>query len=285
MTKHDHEHDHEHDREQDRQHDHDREPSAEDGAPDRRAAPAIRTVALGKDFAGFTAVDRVNLSVAAGHVHALVGPNGAGKTTLFNLLTGVHRPTRGRVEMAGADVTGAAPERIARLGVARSFQITRLFDTLTAREHVELALAAGTHLGRRVLGSPRAFGRFRAESGRLLEEVGLARRADDVAGSLPYGQKRALELATALALDPRILLLDEPTAGMGLEDVARTVDLIRRIRTGRTVVMVEHNMSVVADLADRVTVLQAGAILAEGPYARIRQDSRVVAAYLGSAHA
>ncbi|NUP50759.1 MAG: ABC transporter ATP-binding protein [Catenulispora sp.] len=245
----------------------------------------VRTVALSKDFAGFTAVDRVNLSVTAGHVHALVGPNGAGKTTLFNLLTGVHRPSRGRIEVAGRDVTGSTPERIAGLGVARSFQITKLFDTLTVAEHVELALAARTRIGYRFWASGRTFARFRDEAARLLESVGLVRRSADAAGSLPYGQRRALELACALALDPKVLLLDEPTAGMGVEDISRTVELIQQVRAGRTIVMVEHNMSVVADLADKVTVLQAGVILAEGPYQKIRQDPRVVTAYLGSAHA
>lgn len=247
--------------------------------------PVLRTVGLGKDFAGFTAVDRVDLSVRVGDVHVLVGPNGAGKTTLFNLLTGFHRPTRGRILLAGADITGAAPERIARLGVARSFQITRLFDSMTLRAHLELALAAPTGLGHRFLRSDRVLRRFRGRSLDLLDSVGLADRAQEAAGTLPYGQKRALELALALALDPQVLLLDEPTAGMGVEDVTRTVELIKRIKKGRTIVMVEHNMSVVADLADRVSVLQAGAILVEGTYAKVRQDPRVVAAYLGSSHA
>lgn len=246
------------------------------------AEPVLRTAGLGKDFAGFTAVDRVDLAVRPGDVHVLVGPNGAGKTTLFNLLTGFHRPSRGKVWLAGAEITGAAPERIARLGVARSFQITRLFDSMTLRAHLELALAAPTGLGFRFLRSERTLKRFRTRSGELLDAVGLADRAEDPAGALPYGQKRALELALALALDPRVLLLDEPTAGMGAEDVARTVELIKRVKEGRTVVMVEHNMSVVADLADRVSVLQAGALLVEGSYAEVRQDQRVVAAYLGS---
>ena len=246
------------------------------------AEPILRTVGLGKDFAGFTAVERVDLAVRPGDVHVLVGPNGAGKTTLFNLLTGFHQPSRGRVLLAGADITGAAPERIARLGVARSFQITRLFDTMTLRSHLELALAGPAGLGFRFLRSDRVLRRFRTRSDELLDAVGLADRAEDTAGALPYGQKRALELALALALDPQVLLLDEPTAGMGVEDVERTVELIKTVKKGRTVVMVEHNMSVVADLADRVSVLQAGAILVEGSYAEVRQDPRVVAAYLGS---
>ena len=243
--------------------------------------PALATRSLCKDFRGFRAVDSVDLTVPAGSVHALVGPNGAGKTTLFNLLTGFLRPSAGRIEVGGADVTGEPPERVARRGVARSFQITSLFEQLSAREHVELALAGQDGLGWRFWRSDRLLGRFRAAALELLDRVGLADAADEPAGTLPYGRKRALELALALALDPKVLLLDEPTAGMGAEDVARTVALVRQVREGRTVVLVEHNMSVVADLADRVTVLQAGKVLVEGPYEEVRRDARVVEAYLG----
>jgi branched-chain amino acid transport system ATP-binding protein len=241
----------------------------------------LRTRDLGKQFRGFHAVNGVNLDVTEGTVHALVGPNGAGKTTLFNLLTGFIRPSTGRIELDGREVTGLAPERIARLGVARSFQITTLFPQLSAVEHVQLALQARTGLGWRFWRSDRRLERFRPRAMELLGEVGLAGAAETPAGTLAYGRKRALELAVALALEPRVLLLDEPTAGMGIEDVDRTIDLIRRIRAGRTVVLVEHNMSVVANLADRVTVLQRGEVLVEGPYADVRHDSRVVAAYLG----
>ncbi len=244
--------------------------------------PALETRGLCKDFRGFRAVDSVDLAVADGAVHALVGPNGAGKTTLFNLLTGFLRPSEGRIEVAGRDVTGDPPDKVARAGVARSFQITSLFDQLSLREHVELALASGGGLGWRFWRSDRLLGRHRADALELLDRVGLADVADEPAGTLPYGRKRALELALALALDPKVLLLDEPTAGMGAEDVARTVQLVREVREGRTVVLVEHNMSVVADLADRVTVLQAGKVLVEGPYAEVREDQRVVEAYLGA---
>ena len=244
--------------------------------------PALATRSLCKDFRGFRAVDSVDLTVPAGSVHALVGPNGAGKTTLFNLLTGFLRPSAGRIEVGGADVTGEPPERVARRGVARSFQITSLFEQLSAREHVELALAGQDGLGWRFWRSDRLLGRFRAAALELLDRVGLADAADEPAGTLPYGRKRALELALALALDPKVLLLDEPTAGMGAEDVTRTVALVRQVREGRTVVLVEHNMSVVADLADRVTVLQAGKVLVEGPYEEVRRDARVVEAYLGA---
>ncbi|WP_329238420.1 ABC transporter ATP-binding protein [Actinoallomurus sp. NBC_01490] len=240
---------------------------------------------LSKEFRGFRAVDDVDLDVPEGGVHALVGPNGAGKTTLFNLLTGFLRPTAGRVTFGEHELAGRSPERIARLGVARSFQITSLFAQLTAREHVELALQGGTGLGWRFWRSDQRMGRFAGRARDLLAQVRLADLADTHAGALSYGHKRALELALALALDPRVLLLDEPTAGMGAEDVDATVELIGRVRDGRTVVLVEHNMNVVASLADKVTVLQSGRVLAEGPYAEIRRDPRVVAAYLGDADA
>src|SRR4051794_33562742 len=247
--------------------------------------PVLCARGLTRDFRGFRAVDGVDLNIREGSVHALVGPNGAGKTTLFNLLTGFLKPSAGRVLLAGRDFTGSRPEQVARLGVARSFQITSLFPQLTPRQHVELALQSGTSLGWRFWRSENQLGRFSPRARQLLDEVGLADHVDIPTANLAYGRKRALELALALALDPQGLLLDEPTAGMGTEDVDRTVALIRRIRAGRTVVMVEHNMKVVAGLADRVTVLQAGRVLVEGPYAQIRQDPRVVSAYLGDGDA
>ena len=236
---------------------------------------------LTRRFGGLTAVDSVDLDVAEHEFVSIIGPNGAGKTTLFNLLTGFLKPSAGQIRLGGRDVTGSSPERIAQLGVARSFQITNLFEQLTLQQHVELALMGTTKLGHRFWVSDRVLTRFRDRAGELLDEVGLARQRDVPAGTLAYGQKRALELALALALDPAVLLLDEPTAGMGMEDVERTVELVRRIRTNRTVVLVEHNMSVVAGLADRVTVLQFGQILTEGTYDEVRNDPRVIAAYLG----
>ncbi|XVQ06785.1 ABC transporter ATP-binding protein [Spirillospora sp. CA-255316] len=247
--------------------------------------PALEARGLVKEFRGFRAVDGVDLSVAEGSVHALVGPNGAGKTTLFHLLTGFHKPSAGRILLGERDLTGAAPEQVARAGVARSFQITSLFAQLTPSEHVELALQSATTLGWRFWRSDRHLRRFTGRARELLDQVGLAEHAGTPAGTLAYGRKRALELALALALDPKVLLLDEPTAGMGVEDVARTVELVKRVRQGRTVVLVEHNMSVVADLADQVTVLQHGQVLVQGPYAEIRHDPRVISAYLGDAHA
>lgn len=245
------------------------------------AQPILETRGLRKEFKGFRAVDGVDLQVAAGSVHALVGPNGAGKTTLFNLLTGFLTPSEGSINFDGHDVTGASPDKAARLGIARSFQITSLFEQLSLREHVELALQGTTSLGLRFWRSEKLLDRFRAEAMDLLDQVGLAASADLPASALPYGRKRALELALALALHPKLLLLDEPTAGMGAEDIQRTVSLIQQVREGRTVVLVEHNMSVVGSLADRVTVLQRGTVLVEGPYDEVRADKRVITAYLG----
>ncbi len=244
-------------------------------------SPMIVTEKLSKEFNGFHAVSGVDLSVGQGTLHALVGPNGAGKTTMFNMLTGFLPPSSGKVMIGGEDVTGLKPEQIARRGVARSFQITRLFDELSLREHVELALQGRDGGGFRFWRSDKQLDRYADRTHELLTEVGLAALADVPAGTLPYGRKRALELALALALSPSVLLLDEPTAGMGVEDVARTIDLIAGIKEGRTVVMVEHNMKVVGSLADRVSVLQFGQVLVEGPYDEVRQDPRVITAYLG----
>ena len=251
--------------------------------PAEVATTAVSTRGLVKDFRGFRAVSGVDLDVAPGSVHALVGPNGAGKTTLFNLLTGFLAPSAGHVYVDGHEVTGLPPERIAARGVARSFQVTSLFPRLTAREHLELALA--NPLGPRFWRSAKLLRRYDGQARELLDRVGLADAAETPVETLAYGRKRALELALALALDPKVLLLDEPTAGMGMEDVDRTVELIGRIRDGRTVVMVEHNMSVVGALADRVSVLSAGKVLVEGPYQEVRADERVITAYLGATDA
>ncbi len=245
--------------------------------------PALRTSGLCKDFRGFRAVDKVDLEVAEGSIHALVGPNGAGKTTLFNLLSGFLSVSAGRIQLFGQDITGLQPEQIAHLGVARSFQITSLFENLTPIEHVELALQGMTRQGYSFWRSHRSMHKFRPRAEELVDEVGLTSMAQRPAGLLAYGQKRALEMALVSALDPRVLLLDEPTAGMGMEDIDRTIELVRRIAGGRTVVFVDHNMHVVGSLADRVTVLQAGKVLAEGTYDEVRTDERVVTAYLGEA--
>ncbi|SES32553.1 amino acid/amide ABC transporter ATP-binding protein 1, HAAT family [Pedococcus cremeus] len=247
------------------------------------AAPLLETRSLTKEFRGFRAVSEVSLRVAEGTIHALVGPNGAGKTTLFNLLTGFLAPSSGQILFGGDDITGKQPEQIAHLGIARSFQITSLFDQMSLVDHLELALASPTGMGYRFWRSNAQLRRFRDRAMELLDEVGLGDRAGQAAGSLAYGQKRALELALALALDPRLLLLDEPTAGMGLEDVDRTIALVKKVAAGRTVVFVDHNMHVVGSLADTVTVLQSGQVLAEGTYEQVRNDERVITAYLGQA--
>ncbi|MFZ2964464.1 MAG: ABC transporter ATP-binding protein [Rhodoglobus sp.] len=245
----------------------------------------LETRGLTKDFRGFRAVKSVDLRINAGSVHALVGPNGAGKTTLFNLLTGFLKPTSGTIHFRGEDITGLDPENIVHLGISRSFQITSLFEKMTALEHLELALSSPTGLPYRFWSSERSLEQFRTRSLELLDEVGMADLAHREVGEFAYGQKRAVELALALALDPTLLLLDEPTAGMSLEDVDRTIELVARIAVGRTVVFVDHNMRVVGSLADRVTVLQQGEILVEGSYDEVRKDEKVITAYLGQAHA
>ena len=245
----------------------------------------LETRELSKDFAGFRAVDRVSIALDDGKVHALVGPNGAGKTTLFHMLTGFVRPSAGRIVAFGADVTGLAPFRISRMGIARSFQITSLFDRRTVLENVVLALHVADPVNLRFWESERAVARYRDRARAILEEVGLVAVAARTAGSLPYGQKRALELALALALEPKVLLLDEPTSGMSLEDVQRTIALVRQVRAGRTVLLVEHNMGVVAELAERVIVMQQGRVIADGPYEAVRRDPAVITAYLGQTDA
>ncbi|TMB95979.1 MAG: ABC transporter ATP-binding protein [Chloroflexi bacterium] len=245
----------------------------------------LETRELSKDFAGFRAVDRVSIALDDGKVHALVGPNGAGKTTLFHMLTGFVRPSAGRIVAFGTDVTGLAPFRISRMGIARSFQITSLFDRRTVLENVVLALHVADPVNLRFWESERAVARYRDRARAILEEVGLVAVAARTAGSLPYGQKRALELALALALEPKVLLLDEPTSGMSLEDVQRTIALVRQVRAGRTVLLVEHNMGVVAELAERVIVMQQGRVIADGPYEAVRRDPAVITAYLGQTDA
>ncbi len=249
------------------------------------APPAVKARGLTRDFRGFRAVDGVDLSVEPGALHVLVGPNGAGKTTMFHLLSGFLPVTSGRIEIGERDITGLTPDHVARLGVARSFQITNLFGPVSVVDHVVLAAVAGSGTGWRFWRSARQLDRFRGQALETLAAVDLQDHADTPADALSYGRKRALELALALALDPAVLLLDEPTAGMGTEDIARTIELIRRVRTGRTVVMVEHNMNVVAELADRVTVLASGRVLADGSYDDVRADPRVIDAYLGAGHA
>jgi branched-chain amino acid transport system ATP-binding protein len=245
----------------------------------------LETSNLTREFAGFVAVGGVDLRIQAGTIHALIGPNGAGKTTCFNLLTKFLKPTRGTIAFKGDDITGLAPASIAQLGLVRSFQISSVFPHLTALENVRIALQHARGGSFDFWHSSRVLAGLNDRAMELLGDVGLTDYAPIQAVELPYGRKRALEIATTLALDPQMLLLDEPTAGMGQEDVDRTADLIRKVSSDRTVLMVEHNLGVVAKLCDRITVLTRGKILAEGDYATVSNDPRVREAYLGAEHA
>ena len=245
----------------------------------------LETKNLTKEFKGFMAVSTVNLKIQRGHIHALIGPNGAGKTTVFNLLTKFLIPTTGTIHFNGADITGEKPADIALRGIVRSFQISAVFPNLTPRENVRLALQRKLGVSYHFWKSDSILKQLDGHAMELLDAVGLAECAEEITGELAYGRKRALEIATTLALDPELMLLDEPTQGMGVEDVDKITALVKKVSANRTILMVEHNLKVVATLADRITVLQRGAILAEGPYAEVSQDPQVLEAYMGSAHA
>jgi branched-chain amino acid transport system ATP-binding protein len=254
---------------------------ASQSAPPDAGDLVLETRGLTKDFRGFVAVSGVDLKVRRGTIHALIGPNGAGKTTVFNLLTKFVQPTSGTILYRGRDITRARPADVAREGMVRSFQVSAVFPNLTVLENVRVALQRPLGTSFHFWKSDRTLQALHGRALELLESVDLGSLRDTVAVELPYGRKRALELATTLALDPELLLLDEPTQGMGHEDVGRVVELIRRVAAQRTVLMVEHNLSVVADLCQTITVLQRGAILAEGPYAQVSSDPRVLEAYIG----
>ncbi|GAC1615268.1 MAG: ABC transporter ATP-binding protein [Vulcanimicrobiaceae bacterium] len=241
----------------------------------------VETRDLCKSFAGYKAIEGVSLAIEAGTIHAIIGPNGAGKTTFFNLLSGFVAPTSGAIALDGRAIAGLAPHAIARLGIVRSFQINSIFSHLSVLDNVKVSLESKTALPGRFWLPGRATHVLDARARELLVDVGLDRERHLLAAQLSYGRKRALELAISLAQDPAVLLLDEPTAGMGTEDVGRISELIGRVRVGRTIVLVEHNLSVVADLSDRITVLQRGSVLVEGTYAEVRADRRVIDAYLG----
>jgi branched-chain amino acid transport system ATP-binding protein len=245
----------------------------------------LETSELTKEFRGFVAVNNVCLRIRRGAIHALIGPNGAGKTTCFNLLTKFLTPTRGRIVYKGNDITHAKPADIARMGLVRSFQISAVFPHLSVLENVRIALQRQRGSSFDFWRSERTLDQFNGRALELIEAVGLSEFADAVAVELPYGRKRALEIATTLALDPELMLLDEPTAGMGHEDVGRIAQLIKRVAANRTVLMVEHNLSVVADLSHTITVLSRGEILAEGDYDSVSRNSDVIQAYMGSGHA
>ncbi|MCY0854474.1 ABC transporter ATP-binding protein [Cupriavidus sp. D39] len=242
----------------------------------------LETRSLTKSFRGFTAVCDVNLKVRRGAIHALIGPNGAGKTTCFNLLTKFLEPTTGTILFNGIDITREKPAQIARRGVIRSFQISAVFPHLTVLENVRIGLQRQLGTSYHFWRSEGTLDTLNARGMELLEQVGLTDVAQTVTVNLPYGRKRALEIATTLAMEPEMMLLDEPTQGMGHEDVARVTELIRKVAVGRTILMVEHNMNVVSSIADKITVLQRGAILAEGPYAEVSKDPRVMEAYMGT---
>jgi branched-chain amino acid transport system ATP-binding protein len=245
----------------------------------------LETHGLTKEFAGFFAVRGVDLRVRRGSIHALIGPNGAGKTTCFNLLTKFLKPSAGQILYKGQDITALAPADVARLGLVRSFQISAVFPHLTALENVRVALQRQHGHSFDFWRSKSVLDRFNSRARELLDDVGLSEFAKTPAVEMPYGRKRALEIATTLALEPEMMLLDEPMAGLGQEDIKRIAALIRTVARDRTVLMVEHNMSVVADLSDTITVLARGEVLAEGPYATVSKNPLVVEAYVGTGHA
>jgi branched-chain amino acid transport system ATP-binding protein len=245
----------------------------------------LKTRGLTKEFKGFVAVRDVDLTIRRGTIHALIGPNGAGKTTCFNLLTHFLTPTRGQIFYNGREITGARPADIARMGLVRSFQISAVFPKLTVRENVRIALQRHRGHSFDFWRPESSLDRLNGRADELIEAVGLSGYETTAAGELPYGRKRALEIATTLALEPEMMLLDEPTAGMGHEDVQRIAALIKRVAANRTVLMVEHNLSVVSTLSDHITVLARGEVLAEGDYATVSRHPAVVEAYLGTAHA
>ena len=241
----------------------------------------LQTQSLTKEFLGFAAVSGVDLQVKRGSIHALIGPNGAGKTTVFNLLTKFHQPTSGTIQFNGMDITRESQVQVARRGMIRSFQISATFTHLTALENVRVALQRKRSDSFKFWSSEKRLDELNGRAMVLLESVDLATFADTIAVEMPYGRKRALEIATTLALDPELMLLDEPTQGMGHEDVGRVVELIRKVSKNRTILMVEHNLSVVETLCDTLTVLQRGSVLAEGNYATVSKDPRVLEAYVG----
>ena len=244
----------------------------------------LETRNLTREFKGFIAVNQVNLQVQRGHIHALIGPNGAGKTTCFNLLTKFLIPTSGQILFKGQDITSLESAQIARMGIIRSFQISAVFPHLSVLENVRIGLQRNMGTSFHFWKSEATLNQLNDRAMQLLAEVGVEEFAESITVDLPYGRKRALEIATTLAMDPELMLLDEPTQGMGHEDVKRVTALIKKVSQGRTILMVEHNMNVVADICDRISVLQRGAILAEGDYQSVSQNPQVLEAYMGSAN-
>jgi len=242
----------------------------------------LETRGLTKEFKGFVAVNQVDLQVQRGHIHALIGPNGAGKTTFFNLLTKFLTPTQGSIVFNGVDITHEKPAQTARRGIVRSFQISAVFPHMTVLENVRAALQRNLGTSFHFWKAEDTLFHLHERAHLLLAEVDLAHFANEMTVNLPYGRKRALELATTLALEPELMLLDEPTQGMGHEDVGRVTELIKKVSSGRTILMVEHNMNVVASIADRITVLQRGVIIADGTYDQVSKNPLVMEAYMGT---
>ncbi len=244
----------------------------------------LETRGLTKEFKGFVAVNGVDMKVKRGTIHALIGPNGAGKTTFFNLLTKFLPPTAGQILYNGEDITAEKPAQTARRGIIRSFQISAVFPHLSVLENVRIGLQRNMGNSFHFWKSERVLGELNDRAMALLESVDLVSFAQSVTVELPYGRKRALEIATTLAMEPELMLLDEPTAGMGHEDVDRVKALIKQVSAGRTILMVEHNMSVVSGICDTISVLQRGSVLAEGPYAEVAKNPDVIEAYMGTPH-
>ena len=242
----------------------------------------LETRGLVKEFKGFVAVNGVDLKVQRGTIHALIGPNGAGKTTCFNLLTKFLEPTHGQIVFDGHDITREKPADIARRGVMRSFQISSTFPNMSVLENVRVALQQKLGTAFNFWKSERSLDQLNERCMELLGFVDLADFAHLTAVELPYGRKRALEIATTLAMEPKLMLLDEPTQGMGAEDVDMVTDLIKKVAANRTILMVEHNMGVVGKIADTITVLQFGEVIAEGPYEQVSHNPQVLEAYMGS---
>ncbi len=242
----------------------------------------LQTHELVKDFKGFVAVNGVNLNVKRGQIHALIGPNGAGKTTVFNMLTKFLIPTRGQIVFKGQDITTEKPSEVARRGIVRSFQISATFPNLTVMENVRVGLQRFTGMSMHFWRSERSLNKLNDQAMHLLDQVDLGNMADLLAVELPYGRKRALEIATTLAMEPELMLLDEPTQGMGHEDVDRVTQLIKKVSTNRTILMVEHNMNVVSKIAETISVLQRGQVIAEGSYSEVSQNPQVLEAYMGT---
>lgn len=254
--------------------------SAHDAPASPRAALSAR--GLSKSFGNFQAVKDVDIDIRHGRIHALIGPNGAGKSTVFNLLTKFLQPSAGKIMYGETDITRMDPAHVTRLGVARSFQISATFGDMSLVDNVCVALQRPNGLAVQFWRPLSSLTRLRPRAMDLLDRVGLADMADHRAADLSYGRKRALEIATTLALDPRVLLLDEPLAGMGQEDVETMAGLIADVARDCAVLMVEHNISVVADIGHDITVLQRGEILSQGDYAKVSADPRVREAYMGT---